>query len=255
MSGSQLQVAVKGAVMEVAMARPPVNAINLALSREMYDAFRRLNEDDSLRVGLLYSAGNDRNIFSAGWDLKAFAAGESVDAEHGFDLGPGGLGGLPEFFDLYKPVVVALAGGAIGGVLDRQAGELRQSLGPDVGVVNTGNEIVVTMPQDILFATDSAALRPDLQSDLRTIAANLQRYPDSVVVVTGHTDSTGTAAHNQALSERRADAVAGVLISSGVPARRIQAVGAGQTQPIASNGSASGRAQNRRVEITIRPTN
>ena len=149
----------------------------------------------------------------------------------------------------------ALAGGAIGGVLDRQAGELRQSLGPDVGVVNTGNEIVVTMPQDILFATDSAALRPDLQSDLRTIAANLQRYPDSVVVVTGHTDSTGTAAHNQALSERRADAVAGVLISSGVPARRIQAVGAGQTQPIASNGSASGRAQNRRVEITIRPTN
>ena len=115
MSGSQLQVAVKGAVMEVAMARPPVNAINLALSREMYDAFRRLNEDDSLRVGLLYSAGNDRNIFSAGWDLKAFAAGESVDAEHGFDLGPGGLGGLPEFFDLYKPVVVALAGGAIGG--------------------------------------------------------------------------------------------------------------------------------------------
>lgn len=149
----------------------------------------------------------------------------------------------------------ALAGGAIGGVLDRQAGELRQSLGPDVGVVNTGNEIVVTMPQDILFATDSAALRPDLQSDLRTIAANLQRYPDSVVVVTGHTDLTGTAAHNQALSERRADAVAGVLISSGVPARRIQAVGAGQTQPIASNGSASGRAQNRRVEITIRPTN
>ncbi|MCB1361674.1 MAG: OmpA family protein [Rhodobacter sp.] len=149
----------------------------------------------------------------------------------------------------------ALAGGAIGGVLDRQAGELRQSLGPDVGVVNTGNEIVVTMPQDILFATDSASLRPDLQSDLRTIAANLQRYPDSIVVVTGHTDSTGTAAHNQALSERRADAVASVLISSGVPARRIQAVGAGQTQPIASNGTASGRAQNRRVEITIRPTN
>ena len=101
MSGSQLQIAVKGAVIEIAMACQPVNAINLALSREMYDAFRRLNEDDSLRVGLLYSAGNDRNIFSAGWDLKAFAAGESVDAEQGFDL--------------YKPVVVALSGGAIGG--------------------------------------------------------------------------------------------------------------------------------------------
>ena len=147
----------------------------------------------------------------------------------------------------------ALAGGAIGGQLDRQAGELRSSLGDNVGVVNTGSEIVVTMPQDILFATDSASLRSDLQSDLRTIAANLQRYPDSVVYVTGHTDSTGSAGYNQSLSERRADAVAGVLISSGVPSRRVQARGAGQTQPIASNETASGRAQNRRVEITIRP--
>lgn len=111
----QVQVTVNGGVLEVAMARPPVNAINLSLSRQMYDAFRQLNEDDSLRVGLLHSAGNAKNIFSAGWDLKAFAAGESVDAEQGFDLGPGGLGGLPEFFGLYKPVVVAVAGGAIGG--------------------------------------------------------------------------------------------------------------------------------------------
>ncbi|MEZ5797725.1 MAG: enoyl-CoA hydratase-related protein [Paracoccaceae bacterium] len=110
-----LNVEVNGPVMEVSMNRPPVNAINLALSREMYAAFQRLNDDPALRVGLLSSAGNARNIFSAGWDLKAFAAGESRDGENGFDLGPGGLGGLPEFFDLYKPVVVALSGGAIGG--------------------------------------------------------------------------------------------------------------------------------------------
>ncbi len=147
----------------------------------------------------------------------------------------------------------AIAGGAIGTHLDRQAAELRGSLGSNVGVVNTGSEIVVTMPQDILFATNSASLRPDLQSDLHTIAANLQRYPDSVVYVTGHTDSTGSAAYNQSLSERRADAVAGVLITSGVPSRRVQARGAGLTQPIASNDTAAGRAQNRRVEITIRP--
>ena len=111
----QVNVMVSGAVMEVVMARPPVNAINLTLSRQMYDAFKRLNEDDSLRVGLLYSEGNAKNIFSAGWDLKAFAAGESQNDETGFDLGPGGLGGLPEYFGLYKPVVVAVAGGAIGG--------------------------------------------------------------------------------------------------------------------------------------------
>lgn len=111
----QVEVVQRGHVLEVTMNRPPVNAINLALSNEMFSAFSRLKEDDNLRVGLLSSLGNPKNIFSAGWDLKAFAAGESRDAEQGFNLGPGGLGGLPEHFDLYKPVVVAVAGGAIGG--------------------------------------------------------------------------------------------------------------------------------------------
>lgn len=147
----------------------------------------------------------------------------------------------------------AIAGGVVGSALDRQAQELRGDLGPNVGVVNTGSEIVVTMPQDILFATDSADLRGDLRADLVTIAGSLQRYPDSVVVVTGHTDSTGTASYNQRLSERRADAVAGVLVTAGVSPRRVQARGAGQTRPVASNDTAVGRAQNRRVEITIRP--
>lgn len=151
--------------------------------------------------------------------------------------------------------VGAIAGGALGSVLDRQAAELRRDLGGNVGVVNTGREIVVTMPQDILFATDSAVLRPDLRRDLQTIAANLQRYPDSLIVVTGHTDNVGSAAYNQSLSERRADSVAAVLIESGVSGRRVVAQGAGLTQPVASNATAAGRAQNRRVEITIRPTN
>lgn len=147
----------------------------------------------------------------------------------------------------------AIAGGAIGAALDRQAAELRGELGAGVDVRNTGEEIVVTMSQDILFATDSATLRPDLRSDLQAIAANLQRYPDSAIFVTGHTDSTGTMAYNQSLSERRADSVAAVLIESGVSSRRIVARGAGQTQPVASNDTAAGRAQNRRVEIVIRP--
>lgn len=112
---NNVQVSQRGHVLEVAMNRPPVNAINLALSNEMYAAFKRLKDDDDLRVGLLSSLGNAKDIFSAGWDLKAFAAGESRDPELGFNLGPGGLGGLPEHFDLYKPVVVAVAGGAIGG--------------------------------------------------------------------------------------------------------------------------------------------
>jgi outer membrane protein OmpA-like peptidoglycan-associated protein len=147
----------------------------------------------------------------------------------------------------------AIGGGLIGQVLDRQAAELRRDLGPQTDVVNTGQKIIVTMPQDILFATDSAALRPDLRSDLQVIAANLRRNPDSVIRVVGHTDSTGSQAYNQRLSERRADAVAAVLIENGVPGRRVVTQGMGPNDPVATNATAAGRAQNRRVEIVISP--
>jgi Outer membrane protein and related peptidoglycan-associated (lipo)proteins len=148
----------------------------------------------------------------------------------------------------------ALAGTAIGAHMDRQAAELRAQLGSNATVVNTGQEIVVTMAQDILFATDSSSVRPDLASMLRGVAQNINSYPLSIVYVTGHTDSTGSDSYNQALSLRRADAVAGVLIGAGVPASRVQARGMGESQPVASNETAAGRAQNRRVVITIRPS-
>lgn len=148
----------------------------------------------------------------------------------------------------------AIAGGAIGAHMDRQAAELRAQLGSNATVVNTGQEITVTMAQDILFATDSYSVRPDLAQMLRSVAQNINSYPMSIVYVTGHTDSTGSEAYNQQLSMRRADAVAGVLIGAGVPGNRVQARGMGESQPIASNDTASGRAQNRRVVITIRPS-
>ncbi|MFA5539952.1 MAG: OmpA family protein [Gemmobacter sp.] len=151
--------------------------------------------------------------------------------------------------------VGAAVGGAIGQHLDRQAADLRQSIGnPDVSVVNTGDALVVTMPQDLLFATDSATLRPDLQRDLQAVAGNLQQYPNSRIEVIGHTDSTGSAAYNQELSQRRANSVANVLRNSGVPANRVIAYGRGEDQPVASNLTPDGRALNRRVEIVIRPT-
>lgn len=151
-------------------------------------------------------------------------------------------------------VIGAGLGGAIGSTLDAQARELQGSVSGNTRVTNTGNEIVVTMPQDILFATGSAALRPDLQRDLNAIAANLMKYPDSTIVVAGHTDNTGTAALNQQLSQDRANAVANQLRAAGVPNARIVAFGRGEDFPIASNLTPEGRAQNRRVEITIRPT-
>lgn len=144
--------------------------------------------------------------------------------------------------------------GAIGGnILDRQEAELRARLGNNVGIVNNGTNLVVTLPQDILFATDSATLTGALQNDLRTVAASLNNYPNTRVNVIGHTDNTGSAAYNLDLSQRRAQAVSSVLISSGVDPSRIVTIGRGEDQPVASNLDAAGRALNRRVEIIITP--
>ena len=118
---------------------------------------------------------------------------------------------------------------------------------------NTGDRLIVTMPQDILFATDSADLRPDLRADLRTVAQSLNDYPQSRVQVLGHTDNTGSAQYNLDLSQRRAGSVAGQLIAYGVDAGRIRTTGLGEDQPIATNLTAEGRAKNRRVEIVILP--
>ncbi|GHF43090.1 OmpA family protein [Seohaeicola zhoushanensis] len=146
-----------------------------------------------------------------------------------------------------------IAGGLIGSSLDKQEAELRASMNNGT-ITNTGDRLIVTLPQDILFATDSYAVRSDLQRDLGALASNLRAYPNSTVQVVGHTDNTGDAAYNQDLSERRASSVGSVLINSGVAAGRIQIVGRGEDAPIASNLTPEGRARNRRVEVVIIPT-
>lgn len=152
-------------------------------------------------------------------------------------------------------VAGAAAGGLIGNILDRQAADLRRDMNnSDVTITNTGDRLVVNMPQSILFATDSAALSPSIQDELYAVARNLNQYPDSTVRVVGHTDNTGSADYNQSLSQRRAISVENVLEQGGVSPGRIQAVGAGEDQPVASNLTEDGKAQNRRVEIVIIPT-
>ena len=152
-------------------------------------------------------------------------------------------------------VIGAALGGAIGSTLDKQAADLRSSIGnSNISVTNNGQYLVVNMPQDVLFATDSATLRPDLTSDIRAVAASLNRYPNSTIEVIGHTDNSGSAAYNQDLSQRRAVSVANVLRDSGVQGGRIASYGRGEDQPVASNLTPQGRAANRRVEIIIRPT-
>ncbi len=147
------------------------------------------------------------------------------------------------------------AGGLIGSSLDRQEADLRQSLNNNnVSIQNTGDRLIVTLPQDILFTSGSFMVRPHLQRDLQMVAGNLQAYPNSVVQIVGHTDTDGDAAYNQTLSERRAQAVANVLLQAGIPYNRVQTFGRGEVQPVATNLTPQGKALNRRVEIVILPT-
>ena len=144
-------------------------------------------------------------------------------------------------------------GATVGSALDRQAQELQNALGSNVGIVNTGDNLIVTLPQDVLFATDSTVVSGAARGDLMTVASSIQNYPNTTVNVIGHTDNVGDAAYNLDLSQRRAQSVSSILINSGVNPARIRSVGRGEDQPIATNLTPEGRQQNRRVEVVITP--
>lgn len=148
------------------------------------------------------------------------------------------------------------AGLALGARLDEQKRALQSDLsGTGAVITNTGNELVVTLPESITFATGSAVVNSRFRGSLAQLARNINNYPQSIITVVGHTDDRGSPQFNQQLSQDRAGAVAGILISNGVNPSRISASGAGEFSPIASNASAAGRQQNRRVEVRITPTN
>jgi outer membrane protein OmpA-like peptidoglycan-associated protein len=148
----------------------------------------------------------------------------------------------------------ALTGGAIGAYMDQQEAELRQSLqGTGVGVVRNGNNLSLIMPSNITFATDQDQISSGFYPTLNAVATVLRKYNRTLVDVNGHTDSTGDDNYNYRLSERRALSVANYLTSQGNDPRRFSVLGFGETQPIASNSTDAGRAQNRRVEIQLAP--
>ncbi|WP_343715169.1 OmpA family protein [Inquilinus sp.] len=148
----------------------------------------------------------------------------------------------------------ALAGGAIGNYMDRQQAELRRNLaGTGIGVNRRGDNLVLEIPGDVTFATDSATIKPQFYGPLDQVAATLNQYTSTYIDVVGHTDNTGPAEYNQRLSEARARSVADYISSRGVYPPRINIGGAGEDQPKASNATAAGRQENRRVELTIRP--
>ena len=150
--------------------------------------------------------------------------------------------------------VGGLAGGAIGNYQDRQERALRDQLaGSGVDVVRQGDNITLNMPGGVTFDFDQSNVKPQFYGTLDRVAATLNEYNQTVINVAGYTDSKGSDAYNQGLSERRANSVAGYLSSKGVNTQRMVIVGRGESAPIASNDTEAGRAQNRRVEITLVP--
>jgi outer membrane protein OmpA-like peptidoglycan-associated protein len=186
-------------------------------------------------------------------DNQRTAIGAGVGAAAGAALGTL-VGGNDRRNALVGAGIGLLAGGAAGQYLDRQERDLEASLaGTGAEVERQGDQLLVTMPSQVTFATDSAPIQPQFYSALNSVAQTLQEYPSSYVDIVGHTDNTGEDAYNQRLSESRARAVADHLISRGVNPARVASYGQGESQPVASNETEAGRQANRRVELLITP--
>ena len=142
------------------------------------------------------------------------------------------------------------AGGLIGTYMDKQAEELREDL-KGATVTRVGEGIKITFDSGILFAVNSSELTETSRQNLLELSETLKKYEDTNILIEGHTDSTGEDDYNQKLSERRATSVSSFLKSNGVAGTRITTVGYGESQPVASNETEAGKAQNRRVEVAI----
>jgi outer membrane protein OmpA-like peptidoglycan-associated protein len=148
----------------------------------------------------------------------------------------------------------AVAGGGVGYYMDVQEAKLRQKLqASGVSVTRNGDRIVLNMPGNVTFDSDSTQVKGSFNSVLESVAEVLKEYQSTMIQVAGHTDSTGGDRYNMLLSQQRAQAVANTLGGFGVDTVRMDVVGFGETQPIANNGSAEGRERNRRVELTLIP--
>ncbi len=147
-------------------------------------------------------------------------------------------------------VVGGAAGAIIGHQMDQQAKELQQNI-PGATVARVEEGIVVTFDSGLLYDFDSEVVKPAARENLRNLANSLDKYPDTRVLLAGHTDAVGDATYNQRLSERRAAAAARALVEAGVPNSRLTTAGLGMREPIASNDTETGRAENRRVEVAI----
>ncbi len=188
----------------------------------------------------------EQKMSNTGWgSIIGAAGGAAVGAAVTKDHRKGALIGAG---------VGALSGGAVGYYMDKQEAQLRQKLqGSGVSVTRQGENIMLNMPGNITFQTNSSDINANFYNVLNSVVLVLKEYNKTLIDVMGHTDSTGSDAINQPLSERRAASVGQYLISQGIDARRVATQGFGKSRPVASNDTPEGRSQNRRVELQLTP--
>jgi outer membrane protein OmpA-like peptidoglycan-associated protein len=198
-------------------------------------------------TGCSFYESHPRTVKGAGVGAAAGAAsGAAIGAIVGGGKGAGKGAAI-------GAVVGLLGGGLIGNYMDNQAKEMEAVLAEQDRLRREQERLEVTMASDVLFSSGSANLYPGARDKLRQFAAVLNRYPRTTIQITGHTDSRGSEQSNDQLSLQRARAVADQLTADGVSASRISVRGLGESQPIATNDTPEGRAQNRRVEMTVTP--
>ncbi|MEN5017469.1 OmpA family lipoprotein [Erwinia sp. Eh17-17] len=175
----------------------------------------------------------------------ALGAGVGVLSSSKHDRGKGALIGA---------AAGAALGGGAGYYMDVQEAKLREKMkGTGVSVTRNGDNIVLNMPNNVTFDSSSSTLKPAGANTLTGVAMVLKEYPKTAVNILGYTDSSGSRQLNMTLSQQRADAVGSSLITQGVAADRVRTRGMGPDNPVASNSTAEGKAQNRRVEVTLSP--
>jgi outer membrane protein OmpA-like peptidoglycan-associated protein len=201
------------------------------------------NSATMLAIAALLSGCAGLNQTQRGAVIGA-AAGGAVGAAVGSATGSTARGAI------IGAAVGGTAGAVIGRQMDQQRAELATEL-PGARVERYGEGLLVTFDSGILFAFDSDVIQGAARDNLTNLAESLRRYPDTEVLIVGHTDNVGSAQYNQTLSERRANSARSFLVAQGVPSNRIRTQGMGLREPVASNETEAGRAQNRRVEVAI----
>jgi outer membrane protein OmpA-like peptidoglycan-associated protein len=208
-------------------------------------------------AALSLSACTSLNPFTGETQVSNTTGGALIGAGGGAVAGAivgAATGNDPRVAALIGAGIGGLSGAAIGSYMDQQEAELRAQLqGTGVSVTRVGQQIILNMPSNITFAVDEARVQPQFNETLISVGLVLKKFNKTIVDVYGHTDSSGSDSYNQDLSQRRAVAVATVLANQGVDQRRFFIEGRGESDPIASNATESGRAQNRRVEIQLSP--